>query len=391
LSEGSGGAKIEYEPSTGCIKVGGAGLQPFGYAPPTMSEQEDTVAAACASVRRRLQNGPNEFAAARSIRLPADKAAFPKLVVLDTNHWIALARVHHGRSQDAVAVDALVALRAATKERRILIPITDINLGEASGSENEDRRKRLAEFMVDLSGNFSLSSHLHAAPIEIGNAIASVYQHGTLSVPARTQLIRWGVLHAVGVHPVTAGNPQIDQFLNDVLDYPEVSVSAMVHAANRDLLYKINRAEAEAMRRADAIRQLDQQMDVEQRHRLELSNLNTDVLDRLLQALGIDATVFHAWLGADDHCARFWHAVPGIDVLLTLFLERDRSLDAKTHRNDGRDLSLLKIAVPYANIVMSERLWAHLTNKTGLATKYGTEVTADLRQLPDLLKKQGCL
>jgi hypothetical protein len=82
---------------------------------------------------------------------------------------------------------------------------------------------------------------------------------------------------------------------------------------------------------------------------------------------------------------------PGIDVEATLMLHRDRNQEHRTHRNDGKDFAFLKVAIPYANIVVTERSWAHVANSSGLAAKYGTVVTADASELPRLLREMGCI
>ncbi len=72
-------------------------------------------------------------------------------------------------------------------------------------------------------------------------------------------------------------------------------------------------------------------------------------------------------------------------------LHRDRNQEHRTHRNDGKDFAFLKVAIPYANIVVTERSWAHVANSSGLAAKYGTVVTADASELPRLLREMGCI
>ena len=90
-----------------------------------------------------------------SVTLPESKAEFPKLLFLDMWVWVELSKVHYGRSQDAAASAALAAIREALSSKRAVAPIATTNLDEATKHTDEGRRKRLAEFMVDLCGNFS--------------------------------------------------------------------------------------------------------------------------------------------------------------------------------------------------------------------------------------------
>jgi hypothetical protein len=87
----------------------------------------------------------------------------------------------------------------------------------------------------------------------------------------------------------------------------------------------------------------------------------------------------------------FTDAVPGIDVMATLMLQRDLNQEHRTHVNDGKDFSFLKVAIPYGNVVVAEKSWTHFAQASGLAERYGTVIEADARNLPELLAAAGCL
>jgi hypothetical protein len=80
--------------------------------------------------------------------LPADKSAFPKVLAIDCNQWIALAKVHYGRSTDTAASAALDAMRAAVSSGRLVIALHFINAYEAAKRGDEASRGRLVRFMV---------------------------------------------------------------------------------------------------------------------------------------------------------------------------------------------------------------------------------------------------
>jgi hypothetical protein len=92
----------------------------------------------------------NRGEAPPSVTLPEFKAEFPKLLYLDMWVWVELSRVHYGLNQAPAAVAALAAIRDALQAKRAVVPMATVNLDEATKHSDEDRRKRLAEFMVDL-------------------------------------------------------------------------------------------------------------------------------------------------------------------------------------------------------------------------------------------------
>lgn len=355
-----------------------------------MSKEQETENAVKKALHRWIAN-PTEYATARSLRLPDDKQCFPKVVVLDLNHWIALARVHHGKSQDGAAMRALEALRQAVASGRLLVPVLDLNMSEASGSKDESRRRRLATFMIELSRNYTLESHVIVTPWELERTIAANYLLACETSGIRSRLLRWGVNPSARKKFAVPENPKWEAAINEVFDYPELSLVGIVHALASVDRSKLNADEAAVMQRAEQIRALDFGMDADAHRRLELTNLGKLLLPQTLQAMGISAAAFERWLLDAGNIDRFWRSVPGVDVLMTLMMTRNRNPDAKAHRNDGRDWSLLRVAIPYANIVVGEVLWSHIANAAGLADRHRTPVTANLDNLPDLLREAGCI
>ena len=49
------------------------------------------------------------------------------------------------------------------------------------------------------------------------------------------------------------------------------------------------------------------------------------------------------------------------------------------------DVLALSIAVPYCDIVVTERQWARHINQLGLAERYGTTVLHDLAELTEVI------
>jgi hypothetical protein len=113
-------------------------------------------------------------------------------------------------------------------------------------------------------------------------------------------------------------------------------------------------------------------------------------IEPILRDLKIDPSDFRDWLADDENLMRLTNDVPSLDVSMTLMLEHDRNRDHRTHRNDGKDLTFLDVAIPYANIVVTERSWASIARSSGLAARYQTAVSSNAAELPDLLAAAGC-
>lgn len=331
------------------------------------------------------------------LRLPADKGAFPKLLCLDINKWIALSQAHHGLPAGTRSVPSLDAIRSASRCGRLVVAPTGTNIQEAGGHKDPAVRRRLAQFIVDLSQNHFLLHEIPLGDREMAGALASLRDE-----PAGTQSLREELLsRGVGAATIgrefelPEGGPLASVAAEAMLE-PEISVAMIAEGMSRELVVDLRAGDAQGADRVRRIRELDARMTVPERRALEIPNLlragaAAERLRAIIagEGLEVDATV--RWLLQDGRALRFGDAVPWIDVHATLMLERDRSADNRTDRNDGQDFTFLSAAIPYANFVVTENLWSHLSNATGLGSKYATTVIADLGELPDLLAAEGCL
>jgi hypothetical protein len=335
------------------------------------------------------------------IVLPANKSEFPKLLCLDQNKWIDLARSHYGRDDGARFREALAAVRAATSKGTLVVPIFATNAGEVAEPMDEGRRKRLAQFMVELSENRSVLHHIFLEMMEMRRAVSACFK-GDASIPSvRPSLIHWGVTAATRGRAdpgISVGNAKASAFINELLSEPEISVGMLVNALGRDTIKATRELDERIRHKFEEVRAeyADGRPDAHDRREHELRNLfaSGSVATRLrgvLEKMNVDPAKFHEWLCVPENLHRFGAEVPGIEVPLSLILSRDKSLDNKIHRNDGKDLTFFEVAIPYGNIVVTERSWSHTAAVSGLAAKYDTQVVPDAAALPELLTRAGCL
>jgi hypothetical protein len=354
---------------------------------------EATMESVVRRVMERLARGER----APQLALPASKQAFPRLLCLDSNKWIELAKAFHGRPGGEVFRDALGAVRHAVQSGRLLVPVCGANSDEATQPNDEERRRRLATFMVDLSSNHSLLNHVPLSVAELVRAIAKVYQGQPGKLSHRELLVGRGMHLAIAGKepPIPDVEPTYQALVREANSEPEVSVAALMHVVDRETIAEFRRRDEEAAERVKAIRELDSKLDQQEKRRRELTNVLTNGsyasrLRAVLARCNVDTDLFYKWLGEADHLARFTEELCGLNVSTTLMLARDRNPHHAVHVNDGRDYAFLGVAVPYGNVVVTENSWAHLANVTRLADKYETTVIARTHDLPGILAREGC-
>jgi hypothetical protein len=77
--------------------------------------------------------------------------------------------------------------------------------------------------------------------------------------------------------------------------------------------------------------------------------------------------------------------LPSAFAWATLRHWKHRDLTHPWEQHDWTDISALSVAVPYCDIVITERRWAHMIKATRLAERHDTEVGYGLRSLESLL------
>ena len=328
--------------------------------------------------------------------LPESKSEFPKCLYLDQNKWIDLSRAHYGKPEGEKFKPCLEAVRAAVKSGKLVVPLSIVNAIEAMIDRNEERRKRLAEFMVDLSGNRTVSPEHVMVPLEIADATRMLFGMPATEAPRRS-LMQVGILHAAGLAGEFQG--MFPPFMNAAFaSRPEETVKFLVRSGgDRAQIDAARAGEAEAREIFQKDREATSTMSLAQRQREEMSGLFTKIpeyraaLESTLQSLGRADGDFKSEMKSDEKLARFISSIPNLDVFVTLRIAREKDKDREVEQNDIRDLDWVSVAVPYSNIIVSERYWGAKIRATGLATKYETTLLTNLQDLPDQLTAMGCL
>ncbi len=71
-------------------------------------------------------------------------------------------------------------------------------------------------------------------------------------------------------------------------------------------------------------------------------------------------------------------ALPSRDVIFDLRRLRHADTNARWKANDLNDLGSLSVALPYCDIVVTEKQWRHLAVQAGIPDRYGTVVLDSL-------------
>jgi hypothetical protein len=331
--------------------------------------------------------------------LPESKNDHPKCLYLDQNKWIDLARAHHGKPEGAKFQICLESVRAAVKSGKLIVPFSMVNAIESMISRDLGRRQRLAEFMVELSGNTTISPEHVVAQMEIINATRQVFGLPALESP-RKSIVKVGIVHAIGMETEiqNALPPAIGATFAAEMKSAAMTVAFLLRCGNnRDYVKRARNGEANAQAIFQSDRAVTEGMSSSARLKAELHGLFSKnpeyrvALESTLATIGRTVNDFKSAMKSDDNVATFVAAIPNFDVFITLRMLRDLDKDREVEHNDIRDLDWLSVAVPYSNIVVSEQYWGKKVLANGIAAKYSTVLLTNLQELPAHLLAMGCI
>ena len=91
--------------------------------------------------------------------------------------------------------------------------------------------------------------------------------------------------------------------------------------------------------------------------------------------------------GAPHRTREFVRGVPVLNMLSQLRLHRLRNFQHPIEQHDGTDMAALSTAIPYCDIVATERRWVHAIHAAHLDTRYKTRMISSVAALDDELSR----
>ena len=338
-----------------------------------------------------------------------------RLVYLDLNHWIAVAKVLSGHPDGHQHRRVLGQLLRSVERGQAVFPISLPIYVEILKIRSHRRRSDLRK-AIERLGRFAVVANRHAIATHEVEALLDNLVGPNPDPVNSMEYLDWGVLRAVGmrggfqvlnkdgedVTPAArqrlAGGPdEFDRFLNEaelelnrqVLDGPSPQDKAKLRAQGYrpELILKSYVDEAAA--EDNWARLLDQEPRW-RRGRLRDAVTAREVAFYISNILKPAATV--RGLAAFDEIVRgvreprrAFDAMPSFDVSVSLKTEIHRNAQHRWTNNHVHDIHALASTLPYCDVVVTDREMASLIRRSKLDQHLGTTVLHRLEDLPDLL------
>lgn len=347
----------------------------------------------------------------RTLRLPSRP---PKIVYLDLNHWISLAKASTGHRDGMPHVESLSAVARSVEERAALFPLSDSIYAEVSKIQRHRQRSDLREVIERVSGYRVVTSRLVVTAHEV-EALLDVIVGPSPDPISTLDFVDWGIARAFGLVGgfrvrSASGEDVTDQARAAHRGGPEAFDHLLAAAElnlNRQVIegptpdeepklrahgYDPAAAYAVAERRAAQEIEQASRFDDEPRWRrgrirdvIAAREVYIEINTELSRGFEVRGATLEETLSSPDEVREAFDAMPSFDVAVTLKTAYHRDSNHHWTPNDILDIDALGSTLPYCDIVVTDKAAASTARRTGLSERLETVVLSDLPSLMEHL------
>lgn len=313
-----------------------------------------------------------------------------KIVYLDQNKWIALARAAKRPGENPGIDKLLLLLSQKVQSGELVIPLTSTNIYETYKIGDPERRRGLAFIQAGLSRGRVFRGRYLRLEFEISDLVRRIY-----GLPAVTRSTDWFLSEVFFEATAEWSDPRLRSMVSEkVIDYIRRQPADCLFDYLTETQDHVRKAAVTAF--SDGSEKLRQQIEERrQRHAGESISMRRRILSALLMINEIELILAIAqrsgapWNNVSEigsaNARRIINEVP------TYYVEREIALRIETQsrpiqENDFRDMQTFCTVLAYADHVIAENQFIDLARQAGLGTKYGTEISPDILSLYDFLR-----
>ena len=313
------------------------------------------------------------------------------IVYLDQNHWIRLAQAQRRPSTNLETQALLEKVEGAVLEGTLCLPLTEANIYETYKVNRPERRRRLALLQSNLSRGYVFVGRHERLAAEISDVVRSI-----LGLLPDEREERWFLsriyFEAFAEHddvrlPLAVPKRSLDAVAADPSKALFRHLVSGTRAKRLDAVRRWSSGSEELRQRAEHLRAHLARETMATRRKYYRAAL---MMSEVLEIFRFSRDAGASWRTAEEmgtsNARRLMREVPAYAVETEMAL-RLMAHDRPLEENDFRDMATFCAVIPYADCVISEKLFANLAVQTRLDRRYKTRVTADLMELAPYLSR----
>lgn len=318
-----------------------------------------------------------------------------KIIYLDQNKWIDLAKARVGRADGQKYQAVLEKIIEVVSQGKAIFPLSWIHFVETRKKRDLKKRKELAEVMAEISRGIAIIPKSIIMNWEMERAIAMAFGETPIPMPL---VLGYGMSMIFGrnfiewemnIQPHLKTDYLVDR-AKVILSDKEATVSFLV-GDDEDLNSKVVNGFRDINEpfvvKMEKSREQDRGDNDDLQERVYLAVLTKELQQKLIVLLSKHGKTMNDFFSLGlDNVRKFFHDVPTLDVEIGLALSLNKHWDRKLKVNDTSDVSFACIAVPYCDVVVTEVFLRTLITRRKIDKKYNTVVLNDLNDLLPLLE-----
>jgi hypothetical protein len=324
----------------------------------------------------------------------------PTIVYLDQNAWVNLLRISHLTPGSGSTYEEFKIAQAAG---RAIFPLSATHYLETWHRSDWESRYNLAAIMHDLSNFYTLAPIQRIQEVEVARSVLTRLECGKLKPIPRYAALGYGVDHAFAseygrfvyfeeVNERGEGSkptiPSDEQRLDQVRTRSDWHYQWLSLAGFPDSMDIQGLDRTPQHRRGSNYAKQQQILSnwinkKENRNMLrrfllveEFEDLAKDI-NKTCRLHSLDPSPL---IQTREMIMNFIESVPTRHVFSELRIARHRNNQQPWVQHDFADLLALSVAIPYCDIVVTEKQWCHVARQAHLDRKYGTVMASNLKQ-----------
>lgn len=321
---------------------------------------------------------------------------FPKLIYFDQNAWIELVKMEEKPEKSDSEKKILKIIYSSVDSGKALFPLSIVHMDETSKILSKRQREQLARMMSKLSKGYSFSPYVDShIEVQVQQLVSE--KLGCESIDPRTIFLKQGVEHLVGAKGTLVSKngdkskkpPKevVDKVAQALLD-PDTIALLLINSKPNSSIQEAQKNAVEIMEKNR--RKLLIHTDRNLRRRVFLAQNFLDIVTphiiRILIEEGLPPDfLLHEGMTREEFDPILEKIPTGL-TLMHLTMRRDMQFGRPIHINDIADIWGMSLAIPYSDIVVTEKMMATLARQSKLDSICDTKILTSVHDLIPLLK-----
>jgi hypothetical protein len=318
------------------------------------------------------------------------------IIYLDEWVYVTLLRTYKGLSPEYPKYAEICKGLIESSQKGInRFPLSLAHLEETTKRIDLCSRKDLFKFMFDLSKFYAIRPWVQVVEPEVKNAILKSL--GAEPTNLSDYIFGNELFHCYGSKAQLESKEPNKEVPDDVKEKvfsaykdPESMANALSMEQDIDDIKELDKQYKALADKIEELRKRDYGHPDKTRRR-NISDARffiTVILDTFTKVeleLGLDQEYTKRVISSKDSAQSFLESIPSAYVFHLLSYRRNTNFSRAIEPNDFWDIFSLAIAVPYCDVVVTEREWAQILNEKKIGELFDTRITHKIEDLSEFI------